>query len=720
MRALAMRATLVAIVTLAPCAASAQELTDYTVREGDTCGQIAERMYGSPRRYDRIHEHNPQLGPMPHRLRAGAVLRLPPPERAAPADATVSDARGVVRSQDPRAAEWQGARVGQSLYSGWRVSTGERSSAELAFRASSVAAIRAETLVIVHGASVERVREEGTRAVLREGSMLSRLSSLSGGAPLTVETPSAEVALTDGEAAVRVSNHGETGVSAHSGRAARVRGSGAMRASEVEVPVGHGSRVRVGAAPEPPRPLPAPPAWPSDQPRAFLGLTGVGATMRGRWIAAPSAARYRVEIARRADGRDLVFATEVPASVTSFEAHHFPAGEYYLRVATIDDALLEGRAPDALALHVVRVALVAPGSEAPAIGAEQGPLDLLEELDALSDASLFADAAPARPEVLVATRVVVPEGVVCAFGASEPAHELTLSIVGDGYLTCVDAQGQNIVGFELRVVETATPIVVESVPVEDVAAPIATAAPIEVAPPPFSVHEAAGLFATPSWVGLRDEQREGHGTWVGVVGASARLGEPDPRVRLVAGVTASMLDEHLRLTAVAPLDIVGQAARSADRGARDVHFSIGSRVVAARDAAGFGLALEAGVWAPTAGDQGLRRGRLSVAADVSLRIAERVALRTRQAGHFDLVASGSLLWASAYGVDVSIAGPLSAGVEGTMTIGSEDGRDWYAGGVGLGVGLDFSPVVISLGGRYGFGDDLWPTLTLTGNARASF
>lgn len=112
------------------------------------------------------------------------------------------------------------------------------------------------------------------------------------------------------------------------------------------------------------------------------------------------------------------------------------------------------------------------------------------------------------------------------------------------------------------------------------------------------------------------------------------------------------------------------------------------------------------------------------AINVSFRFAERFALRTRQSGIFDLaggpVAPGSLLWASAYGFDVEVAGPLSLGLEGTMTIGREDGRDWYAGGVGLGVGIDLRPVVISVAGRYGFGDDLWPTATVAANVRASF
>lgn len=790
-----------AFVTLAlvtPSRGMAQAVESYTVREGDTCASIAERFYGSPRRYDRIHDHNPSLGAMPHHLHAGMVLELPLP-RESGADATVTDARGSVRAQLPTDASWSGARIGEELASGARVSTGEQSSAELTFRSSSVAAIRAETLVIVHGGSVERIREEGSRAVLREGSLLSRLSSLSGGAPLVVETPSALVEVSEGETVVRATPNG-TSVSTHSGRSARVRSTGASDAEAVEVPVGHGSHVRRGARPTPPRPLPTSPAWAAGEARSFLGVVGVGGTMTGSWLPADHAASYRVEIARREDGRDLVYQAEVPATVTRFEAHQFPPGSYYVRVSTLDTEAFEGRPAVPTTFEIVGVTLVAPGEALPAPGA--GPADILEELDALAEAALFATSAPPPPEALLSTRVVVPDGVVCAEGTSEPSHELVLRAAGDTFLTCVSPAGTTIVGLDLRVVllrarvltdagealgplsseqPTNVHLVLEGGGVDpgalvlaaegiDVGPPtldgagglfatltpsasaagdialtlamrdapdviigsaqvsIAAPEPVVEAPPPveptvassFALHEGLGVFATPSWVGLRDEQRTGIGGTLGLTFASARLGEVDPRVRMVAGVTAGLEGDYLRLSAVAPLDIIGQATRSADRGARDLFVAVGSRVLSTEDGGGAGLALEVGMWAPTAGTQGLDRGRLSVAGDFSLRFLERLALRTRQAGIFDLVSNGSMLWASAYGFDVSIVGPLSVGLEGTMTIGREDGRDWYAGGVGLGVGLDLSPVVISIAGRYGFGDDLWPTATLAANVRASF
>jgi hypothetical protein len=787
---------------LTPTVARAQSFEEYTVVEGDTCASIAERYYGSPRRYDRIHAHNPDLGALPHRLRAGMVLRLPLP-RESGADATVTDARGSVRTQLPTDESWTGARIGAELRTGSRMSTGERSSAELTFRSSTVAAIRAETLVIVHGGSVERVREEGSHAILREGSLLSRLSELSGGAPLLVETPTAEVEITDGETAVHVQTNGDTGVSTHSGSGTRVRGTGggATEGASVEVPVGHGTHVRRGGRPSPPRPLPPAPEWAAGE-RAFLGLlpddeTAGGGTITGSWLPVAAALTYHVEIARREDGRDLVFQVDVPATVTRFEAYGLPPGQYYVRVATLDAELLEGRPLAPGVFEVIGVRLVPPGEALPAETASEG-VALLEELDALADAAFLLTSAPPRPSVLVGSRVAVPEGVICAAGTSAPSHELTLLEVGDTYVTCVSPAGTTIVGLELSVVRlvarvldaagepvrilprteptevrvllegreldraaleataeggevsapvveadgalrtTITPFATASGPVTlafslraapdvvlgSVEVPVEEPEPVEVAPLEEmhtpALHEGLGLFAMPSWVGLRDEQRTGIGGTLGMTVTSARLGEPDARVRLIAGATAGLFDEYLRIGAVAPLDVIGQAARSADRGARDLYLSLGSRVVSSEDADGVGLAFEVGMWAPTAGALGLDRGRLMIAGDFSFRFLDRLAFRTRQAGIFDLMENGSLLWASAYGFDAWVEGPLSLGLEGTMTIGREDGRDWYAGGVGLGVGLDLRPVVISIAGRYGFGDDLWPTATVAANVRASF
>ena len=80
MRALAFLVMIAAI----PASAQAQEVQEYRVRRGDTCGQIARRVYGHSRRYDVIHQANPELGAMPHHLTPGQTLRLPVIERSTP------------------------------------------------------------------------------------------------------------------------------------------------------------------------------------------------------------------------------------------------------------------------------------------------------------------------------------------------------------------------------------------------------------------------------------------------------------------------------------------------------------------------------------------------------------------------------------------------------------------------------------------------------------
>ena len=787
--------------------ASAQELEQYVVREGEDCGTIARRRYGSAQRYDRIHQHNPHLGPMPHRLRAGTVLRLPPAETSDP-DARLTAARRQVESQRPQASQWDRARVGQALFQGWRVSTGEESSAELTFRSSSVAAIREHTLVIVYGNEARRERREGNRAVVRQGALLSRLSSLSGGEPLEVETPSAVATLRNGEASVDVDPDGTTRVAAHRGQSARVRSRSASNVSpgnaapgaEVEVPEGHGTSVRPNAPPTAPRPLPRAPAWAPDQPSRFLGLTDRGGSLRGAWLAAPNARAYRVEIARREDGRDLMIGTEVPADVTRFELHHFPPGRYFIRVCTRDAEGFEGRPASPVVLDVIGVTIVAPGDEPPAPPPPAGPstegqASLLGTLDGV-DAVDFDVQAPGPAPVLAGSRLIAPEGVTCAAGTSAPSRALVFDQEGDLHLTCVDASGANIVGLDvavrrvaievrgadgsdgpillrdrdtvlvvgvrtgaideseiavaggpgLRVVSTerradgsflATmhagadapdqsevrvvragheDVVLAAGPVllDDPEAPV----PAALVPRRMVASEGLGLAAFTSWVGLRDERRRGSGIWTSLAIESARTGEPDVRVRLAAGVRASLLDERLRLDTQVPLQIVGHEQRSADRGSRDVYAAIGSLILDGE--AGLGLAVDAGIWMPSAGAQGLDRGRLQVGADLSLRIDRMLVLRTRQAGIFDLMSKGSMLWASAYGVDLSPIEPLILGVEGTMVIGYEDGRDWYAGGIALQVALDLRPIVPTIAIRYGFGDDLFPSLTAVFGVRGAF
>lgn len=762
-----MRTIQATALTLAACAllaspAAAQQMRSYTVREGDSCGSIARRVYGNSRRYDLIHQHNPELGPMPHDLEPGTVLSLPDVQVSSGAEATVTAARRQVRGQPPQAPDWDAVRVGQELDRGWRVSTGERSSADLTFQSSAVAHVREQTLVIVYGGGAQRVRREGARAVVREGSVLSRISSLSGGESLEVETPSALASLSTGEASVDVDGEGTTRVAVHQGDAASVsRPNGAGR---VSVRAGMGTRVARGRPPTPPRPLPPAPTWSADTPRTFLSLGGHGATLRGAWGAVPNAHRYRVEVARREDGRDLLASVEVAAEVTELELHRLPAGTYYVRVATIDEERFEGRPAQPVEVTVLSAQVVPPGGT-PAPVREPDPFGL-EAIDsglAELDFESVPESPPSAPRF---SRLSVPADVDCG--------DTTLREVGRREVTCrrdgavlgalaievtdvaVDVRGPN--GGEATAArEGASPVVITVEGLEDVSGltlrglggatatvtdrnggalranviagdapeaafavvsddpaalevgaftlPVtseAVAAVSPEAPPPFpSAQESFGLNAFPSAVGLVDERRRGSGAHLAATLVSAEAGDAEVRARLSAGLRLALLEDRLRIDVAAPLDLTGSVNRPAQRGSRDLHAALGSLIV---DEGAFGLAAEAGVWLPAAGDQGLDRVRLRLAVDGSIRLADdQVILRTRQAALLDLDDTGSRLWASAYGADWRAVGPLILGAELGLVLGEEQGFR-AAGTVGLAVGLDFQAVVVALSGRVGFGD----------------
>ncbi len=785
-------------------------MREHRVRRGETCGQIARRAYGNSRRYDLIHEANPELGPMPHHLRAGQTLRLPVVEVDAGADATVTATRREVQHQRPNEPDFHRSRVGQDLDQGWRLSTGERSGAELAFRHSAVASVRASTLVIIYGGGARRVRREGNRAVLRRGSMLSRLSGLSGREPLEVETPSALATLREGESQVDVDESGETRVSVHDGQAATVttpEGGGA-----VQVRPGMGTTVTPGSPPRRPRPLPRAPRW-EPGPRDFVGLLRHGGTVRGRWAAAPNALRYRVEIARRRDGRELVIATDVPATVHELEFHRLPPGTYYARVSTIDADNFEGRPGRPVELRVVAADLVVPGTSTPQTAREDGVLGL-DELDGWLD-GMGASEIDFEANDSVAPRVPqyaglrFHDGVRCRMGeGGDPVTELRLVDTGPFAVTCfreeepigglalevvataarlLDADGQTVeelarattaVRIELTPplddVRGLTVLAPDGVTVSEVTShpdgglqahitagegsparavlqivtadasrlPLAEAqvgiepavadAPVEPPPSvepdaaasdPHGLPEAFGLSAFPGFVGLRDERRSGSGMHLAMTTVAMADGESDAQLRLTGGARAELLDGLLRLDVAVPLDLVssGQPVTrvGARGGSRDAYFAASSRVL---NQDGLGLALEAGVWTPTAGAEGLDRARLMLAADFSYRfLDDRLAVRTRQAGIFDLVDDPALLWASAYGFDVWIAGPLSAGAEFDLLVGTDDMGSVAAAAVGGGMALDFGAVALSASGRFGlFGNRYGPgsvSLALRGNFR---
>ncbi len=738
----------------------------YTIQEGDSCARIARRQYGDRSRYDLIHAYNPGMGPEPHRHTAGNHLCLPreAPARGSGPAARVTALRPNVRSQPSQQAEWEPTAVRDPIDRGTRVNTLERAFAELTFSDTTIVTLRGDTLVVVYGETSGAVRRTGTEAVLERGALRSRLGDLRANHRLHVRTPASQVELHGGSAVATVDAESTTRVSNHEGGEAMVNDANGRRG--VRVRPGMGSAVRQGAAPSPPQPLPPAPTWAADQPRRFVGVPSL-TTIRGRWAAVPDARVYRVEIARLADGRDLVAQVEVPASVTSFEIHRLPPGTYYARLATIDQDFFESAPSDPVELEVSVGALRAPGAE--------------PTREATFD---FGDASEEVGPVVVAPGTVftAPEGTTCGRDASSLARETTLSGAGDLALICragdealggvrvvvaevtlASAEGDasevtavrgretsveltirsgaalptdltlrgsdgvEVRGLErdgdrlratLRVAEDAPePAQLTLVAGEDAvlgAAPLSLATADQPAAPPDDEEEperprrplwsqSFGTTLLPSTVGIRDLDRDHVGAWISM----GYFGEGDgvgERARGSAGARGAFLDRQLQVELAAAGDFVGTHDRTAQRGSGDLYGAVGYRPAIDDDA--FGLVAEVGAFFPTQpDDSGLGAVRLVPSVHISWQLDTPVLLRTRQGMVVDLDTSRNAAWVSAYALDYRPLEPLTIGAEIDFTLGEEDGDLLLLPLAGVTASLGAGPVVFGMGVRFGLTEE---------------
>jgi len=725
-------------VLLLAADAEAQEAdtVEYVVQAGDTCVGIARRVWHDRRRTDVLHQYNPQLGPPPHDLVPGTVLRLPRVARPGTGpDARVTQVQRRVEARPPQREDWGPAEAGLDLFRGWRVSTHERSSAELTFRDTSVVDVREDSLVVIFGNEAGPLRRGGSVAELDRGTLRSRLGELRSGNRLTVRAPGADAALAGGSAIVSVDQAGTSRVANHEGGAA-VLTSRDVQGATVQVPAGMGSAVRRGERPTPPRPLPSAPTWTAGEPTRFLAVPGVGGTGRGSWQSSANASRYRVEISRNADGRDLVFATEVPASVTNVEARGLPAGTYFVRVATIDGELFEGRPGQPRTIEIVELAVEQPG------GGTVAPRDVM--LD---------DARPV--ELLPGTSFRFPTGVRCALGSDAPAETVTLTAGEERALACADRSGrvgapaftvtpvsvaatadadtrtlrrgeEGEVVFEtsgpalplelvpgpglsvldhtvegsthrtrlrvaadapaqssLGVVVAGSQVAVGSISVSTSDAPAVAVAPVEtpapaVLSPAPALPESAYRVPSPWLAGARDDRRRGLTAGVGAAVLVREDGEA--QLRGAGHVGGAMLDDRLHLDVGVAFD-VGGIDPLAVEGAGDVVASV-MGVVHRDDVVT--LSADLGAWLPTQpGPEGLGRVRLVPALQLGARPDSRIFVRVRSGATIDAVQGGDLLWQLAAALDLWLAEAFVLGFE-------------LDGAHGRVLGASFSPVTASM------------------------
>ena len=750
---------MLALLFAASARASAQEPT-VTVEPGDTCVSIARRVYGDEDGVDALHDANPELGPTPHTLVPGTVLRVPPLR-------PLAEISSVVRRVERRApddAEFADAHEGDGLSRGSLVRTHEASSAELTFRDRARVTVREDTLVVVYGGA-RRVEERSVaRAELERGALRSRLGELSGGAPLEVETPTSEATLSEG-GVVRVEADGTSQIANHGDSAATVR-AGCARGV---LPADTGVVVRRGErAPRPRRLLP-PPRWRADHRGFVVGLVERGGTLRGGFSPVRGAARYRVEVSRRADGGDVIAVLELPADATQLEIDGVPAGTAYVSMASIDADGLEGRRSPWRAFSVRLARLVQPGGALPdtsgpvvrvlpgtwlvsprglgcvsEIGSDSASaldtsiltlrapgLHTLRCSDADGNVTNALEVEVAAPDVVVSGTLVRDRSArveIALSGSPLPPVAVVALRAPEGFRVerVRGAEGHMHVEVDAPVgaperVEVTLELVAGSERFELARTtlevvdppPLATPAaepPEPPAPPPREARVVSGVLgdlAWPSALALRDERRGGVRGWAYAALVASPVGEP--QLRVGGGAFAALPGTPLRLAVASQGDVLGGPRPVERRGGGDVLASLGALLV---DDAVLSLAIDASALLATRAEpEGLGRVRLMPSAELGLRLGDWVGLRTRQGAIVDARERGARLWAFALGADLSIgrAGPssgaLGLAVELDGSVGEFDDARGAALSVGAGVELRYGIFDVGAAARFALTDE---------------
>lgn len=326
-------------------AAEAERPATYTVQAGDTCESVTRRFWGQGAKVQLLHAWN-VLGPVPHKLVPGQVLRLREPDANAP-DATLTFVKPAVRARTSGA--WEPAKLGMGLFRLDEVNTLRRAGAELTLRDESQLLLDENALVVIYGEPNSQRVSRGPAII--EGDVRLALKGARG------------VELANGATVSSLRAEGVASVDgARTGRVSIFDGDVVVESQRVAVKLSkdQGTVVRSGAAPLPARPLPQPPQLENVPPLLVAGRDGV-ATLTLRWPAVQHAARYRVQLAREERYLDIAAVVETTAPEASVV--NVPPGRYCLRVIAFDAEGLQGRGSPHL-----DVAVVALGAGADARG----------------------------------------------------------------------------------------------------------------------------------------------------------------------------------------------------------------------------------------------------------------------------------------------------------------------------------------------------------------
>lgn len=339
------------VIAVSSASAGEPKLTTYEVQPGDTCWSIAQEVFGDSEKYPLIHRYN-ELGPLPHVLTPGTVLKLP--TAGAASLGKVDWLREEVEARPPSAFDWRDAEQNMPLWRLYRVRTGEASSAGIEFVDQSELRMREQALLVVYGPGAGKSRLKRavrTSVSLERGGIRGGLARLDQAA-MQVKTAGSRIRLASRDSQIQVDEDETTAVSVYDGRA-----SVSAKGATVTVEDGEGTTVKKGERPEKPRPLPKPPRWVGDVDSMVVAVPqgGVG-SFQLNWATVKGAARYRVELSRDDAFRRVITDAEIGAGIRSFEARELEPGRYFARVSTIDARRLESRGSSVARVRVLAVA----------------------------------------------------------------------------------------------------------------------------------------------------------------------------------------------------------------------------------------------------------------------------------------------------------------------------------------------------------------------------
>jgi len=361
----------------------------YVVQPGDTCMGVAKKFFGSASEYPRLHQLN-ELGPLPHKLQPGTLLRLRADKPALNSDALLATFSSTVNTRSATMGEWKPARPQQPLFRGDEVHTLSGAFADILFQDASTLQMKQNALIVIYGGTSSKVHFRKAAGIqLLEGELGVSLANLRK-PPAAIVTPSAEIAMRAKEALIHVDAQQTSRVSVHEGEA-HVTAQG----KSVRLQSGQGTRVKKNAAPEAPVPLPAPPSWVEEGTQA--------ATAQLQWVQPASPpALFRVEVAQEAAFQNLLL--EATTQECHFSLAELAPGTFYVRVRALSEAGLVSAPSPTKRLEVVR-AEEASTQEAARGEAEEVPLEgegVLKEVPAVAqeawEAKRYAQAPAPSPE----------------------------------------------------------------------------------------------------------------------------------------------------------------------------------------------------------------------------------------------------------------------------------------------------------------------------------